>query len=166
MTDVPMHMFVWFYHEHILEVIVIEYGQYNWAQHTGVHHHQQQQQQQIVPIAQSFLSFTIRLYCPSLLVGPLECIQCPHRVDVCKSLMVGIDSRVHVLKYIKNIANEIVLTSPAVPRKFGPSYLDSLWNGKWPHSCCFVGNCLGHLFTTAYNFLVWFPSSFFLFAFP
>ena len=34
------------------------------------------------------LSLAIRLYRPSLLAGPLDCIQCHNRVDACKSLLV------------------------------------------------------------------------------
>ena len=35
------------------------------------------------------LNHIIHLYCPSLLAGLLGCIECPHRADVCKSMLNG-----------------------------------------------------------------------------
>ena len=36
-----------------------------------------------------FPSLTVRLYQPLVRVGSLDGIQCPHRADECKSLLVG-----------------------------------------------------------------------------
>ena len=35
------------------------------------------------------ITFTIHPHFSSLLVGLLNCIQCPYRADVCKSLLIG-----------------------------------------------------------------------------
>ena len=40
-------------------------------------------------------------------------------------------------------------------------YLDGLWYGKWPYSCCFVGYCFQDLYKIACTNLVQFQSSFF-----
>ena len=50
---------------------------------------QQQQQQQVMLIALSFLTHTIHVQSLSLQAGPLDCIQCQHRADVCNSLLDG-----------------------------------------------------------------------------
>ena len=53
---------------------------------------------QILLITQILMSHP---YCPLLLVGPLDCIQCLHRVDECKSLLVGQHWFVHVWEPIR-----------------------------------------------------------------
>ena len=46
-------------------------------------------------------SFATCPHPPSLLVGPLHCTQCPHRDDICKSLLVGQHWCVNVLESIR-----------------------------------------------------------------
>ena len=41
-------------------------------------------------------SITIHPYRPSLLSGLLNCIQCLHRADICKSLPVGQNWHIHM----------------------------------------------------------------------
>ena len=48
-----------------------------------------------------FLDFHHLSYPPSLLVSLLDCIQCPHRMDVCKSLLVSQQWWVHMLESIR-----------------------------------------------------------------
>ena len=46
---------------------------------------------------------------------------------------------------LEDITYEFVLASPAVPNISYLSYLDGLWDRKWPHSCHFVGSCFQNL---------------------
>ena len=48
-------------------------------------------------IARSLLTISLTIHPNSLLlqVGPLDCIQCPHGINVCKSLLVGQHLCVH-----------------------------------------------------------------------
>ena len=50
----------------------------------------------------------------SLLAGLLDCIQCPYKVDVCKSLMVGLQCHIH--KRTSLIGSSLLLQQ-------GPAYL-------------------------------------------
>ena len=53
-----------------------------------VYHHHHHQGALMLQITWS-LSLAVRHYHPSLLVSPLNSIQCPHRADECKFLRVG-----------------------------------------------------------------------------
>ena len=44
----------------------------------------------------------------SLLADPLDSIQCPHRVDVCKSLLIGRYWGVHLWSLWENVTHELV----------------------------------------------------------
>ena len=69
-------------------------------------------------------------YQPSLLVSPLDDVQCPLRIDECQFLLVGVHKR---------MSHEIVLTFPRVSRMSCSSYWDGLWDDMY--SCCFLGGC-------------------------
>ena len=61
-------------------------------------------------------TLVIRPHLPSLLTGPLDCMQRPHRTDECKSL--------------ENVSYELVPVFPAVASMYSTSYLDGLWDEK------------------------------------
>ena len=48
------------------------------------------------PCQHPWCFLAIRPYCPLRLAGPLNCIQCIHRADVCKSLLFSPNWCVHV----------------------------------------------------------------------
>ena len=51
-----------------------------------------------VSSSESLKSFVIRSYRSSLSAGHPDCIQCPHRTDVCRSLLVSKYKEIHVPK--------------------------------------------------------------------
>ena len=75
-------------------------------------------------------SLTIHPYQSSLLAGPLYGIQCPHRADEYKSLLVAITGVSMHWSPQKNFVYEFIPTSPAVPTMPCLSYLDNLWDGR------------------------------------
>ena len=79
-----------------------------------------------------------------LIAGPLDCIQCPHIADVCKSLPDG----EHWQVYMKDSIRERhwwvrhYFTSSAPHRLVRLTWIVSEMGGKWLCSYCFVGCCL------------------------
>ena len=106
-------------------------------------------------------SLAIFPYHLSLLKILLDGIQCLHRADEspCCSANTGVSM---YSSPWESITYELVLTSPAVSCMSCSSYLDRLGDRRQVAIQLFCGCCFWGLFKTAYNILVWFPSSFFL----
>ena len=101
------------------------------------------------------LTPAIRPYCPSLLAGPLDGIQCSHRVYVW--IFTDLLALVCRSPYA-NIPYEFAFTSAACLVLLWMVF--EMWV-KWPYRCCFVGCYCQDLFQTTHSVLVLFPSSFF-----
>ena len=101
-----------------------------------------------------FLSPSV--YCPSLLAGPLGCIQCPHRADICK-FFAGWPM---LVSPSENIAYEIIFNSPAEPCVSCSSWMVFEMAGKWSYSYCFCGLLLPGLVQNHIIFLCSFFSFF------
>ena len=69
-------------------------------------------------------------YQPSLLVGLLDYIQCPHRAVVGKFLLAGQHWHIHVKGSIGNRPLCVFLASPAVSRMSCLSDLDEFRDGR------------------------------------
>ena len=90
-------------------------------------------------------------YCLLILVGPVDCPQCPHRDDVYKfaSLLTLLCPCVGIYKIMcrnlqDNVAYEFISASPACLVHL--TWIVSEMGGKWLYKCCFVGCCLQDLF--------------------
>ena len=89
-------------------------------------------------------SFTIHPYCPSLLAGPLNCIETLHRADVCKFYACW--------SPLENATHEFILTLLACLVCL--IWMVCMMGGKWPYSCCFLEMLLPGLFIMACSILV------------
>ena len=95
---------------------------------------------------------SIRPYHPSL----PNYIQCPHRANVNKFLLVGQLKHVHVLRSLEERHRWVHPDFSSILLSMSCS---SYWmvfemGGKWPYSCCFVGCCFQDLSKIAGSNLV------------
>ena len=89
---------------------------------------------QVMLIAQKFL--TLSLSIPIIPLGSLESIQCLHRANLSKSLLVR---QYGYRSSFENITYEFVLASLVVLCMSCSSYLDGLWDGsKWLYYCWLI----------------------------
>ena len=75
----------------------------------------------------SFGSLAIHSYCSLQSLGSLDCIQCPHKADECKSWLVGHHWHVHPLEPTGDVTYDFILTSPIMLRMCCSSFLDGFF---------------------------------------
>ena len=87
----------------------------------------------------SWIFLTICSYQPSLLLGPLDCIQCPHMyVFACQPTLVC--SCVGVRKRTSLMSLSLLLQQ-RLEYFVSLTWMVCEMEGKWLYTCCFVGYC-------------------------
>ena len=76
-----------------------------------------------------YVRFTYLYHGYVTLVGPLDCIQCPHRANVCIYWLASTVVSICRSPW-ENVAYEFIFTSSAVSCMSCSSYLDSSWDGR------------------------------------
>ena len=93
-----------------------------------------------VDSTESLDSLSPRPYRSSLLAGPLDCIRCPHRADLCKSLLVGHRPCVRVHKRTSLMSLSLLVQQWAACH-FRLIRMVCEMAGMWSYNYCFL-ECL------------------------